>query len=216
MVVPSRWGHSQGGQAALFTGLLVSSYAPELTLVGVAAAAPATDLRSLMMKDIDTSGGRNITAMTLWSWSRIYDAPMAAVVTPQAIPVINQLANECIERSFDVFIRRGPTQALARGFLSVNDFADREPWRSLLDRNTPGPLPLHIPVFLAQGSADNLVLPAITAGYRNGLCRGGSSVVMMRIPDVGHLSIARDAASAAIAWIADRFNGAPPPSNCRS
>ena len=49
------WGHSQGGQAALFTGLLASTYAPDLNLVGVAAAAPATELRSLMMKDIDTS-----------------------------------------------------------------------------------------------------------------------------------------------------------------
>src|SRR6202008_2870433 len=39
----SVWGHSQGGQAALFTGILAESYAPELHLVGVAAAAPATD-----------------------------------------------------------------------------------------------------------------------------------------------------------------------------
>ena len=116
------WGHSQGGQAALFTGLLASTYAPDLNLVGVAAAAPATELRSLMMKDIDTSGGRNITAMTLWSWSRIYDAPMATVVTPQAIPVINQLADECIERFFDVLVRRGPTQALARSFLTRERF----------------------------------------------------------------------------------------------
>ncbi len=38
------WGHSQGGQAALFTGLIAKSYAPDLDLVGVAAAAPATDL----------------------------------------------------------------------------------------------------------------------------------------------------------------------------
>ena len=37
------WGHSQGGQAALYTGLLARGYAPDLQLVGVAAAAPATD-----------------------------------------------------------------------------------------------------------------------------------------------------------------------------
>src|ERR1700722_20811747 len=36
------WGHSQGGQAALYRGILAHSYAPELELVGVAAAAPAT------------------------------------------------------------------------------------------------------------------------------------------------------------------------------
>jgi Secretory lipase len=38
------WGHSQGGQAALFAGLIAKAYAPELTLLGVAAAAPATVL----------------------------------------------------------------------------------------------------------------------------------------------------------------------------
>src|SRR6201996_2758354 len=67
------WGHSQGGQASLFTGLIAKSYAPELTLVGVAAAAPATDLVTLMDDDINSVGGKNITAMTLWSWHRVYD-----------------------------------------------------------------------------------------------------------------------------------------------
>jgi Secretory lipase len=150
------WGHSQGGQAALFTGILADSYAPELHLVGVAAAAPATNLRQLMMKDIDTSGGRNITAMTLWSWSRIYNIPMDSVVTPQAIPAINQLAGDCIERFFDLFARRGPTQALSRSFLRVNDFASEEPWRSLLQENSPGALPRRLPVFLAQARPTTL------------------------------------------------------------
>jgi Secretory lipase len=38
------WGHSQRGQAALFTGMIAKNYAPELELLGVATAAPATDL----------------------------------------------------------------------------------------------------------------------------------------------------------------------------
>jgi dipeptidyl aminopeptidase/acylaminoacyl peptidase len=41
------WGHSQGGHAALYTGELAASYAPDLKLVGVAAAAPATYLIEL-------------------------------------------------------------------------------------------------------------------------------------------------------------------------
>ncbi len=79
------WGHSQGGQAALYTGILAQSYAPDLRLVGIAAAAPATDLATLLADDLDTSGGKNITAMTLWSWSRVYGAPMSNVVTPEAL-----------------------------------------------------------------------------------------------------------------------------------
>src|SRR6202050_3955702 len=49
------WGHSQGGQAALFTGMIARTYAPELALLGVAAAAPATDLAALMTADLDTA-----------------------------------------------------------------------------------------------------------------------------------------------------------------
>jgi hypothetical protein len=69
------WGHSQGGQAALFTGAIAKSYAPELKLIGVAAAAPASELITLINEDLDSIGGKNIAAMTLWSWARVYGAP---------------------------------------------------------------------------------------------------------------------------------------------
>jgi hypothetical protein len=81
------WGHSQGGHAGLFAGLLADQYAPELRLVGVAAAAPATDLATLMAEDLGTGGGNNITAMTIWSWSKIYGASITSVVSPAALPV---------------------------------------------------------------------------------------------------------------------------------
>jgi hypothetical protein len=97
------WGHSQGGRAAIFAGLRASQYAPELRLVGIAAAAPATNLALLLKDDIDTDSGRNLTAMTLWSWSRIYHASLTKVVMPQAIPIIDRLAGLCIERWFDLF-----------------------------------------------------------------------------------------------------------------
>jgi acetyl esterase/lipase len=208
------WGHSQGGQAALFTGIEAARYAPELTLVGVAAAAPATDLTALMTDDLGTGGGNNITAMTLWSWARVYGAPMDKVIAPQAEPVIDRLTKLCIERWFDVLTRRGPTQALEKTFLKVNNPADQEPWRRLLEENSPGVLPSDIPVFLAQGSADGLVRPSVTEAYRARLCRNGNRVEFVLLPRVGHAFIARDVASVAVAWIAGRFAGEPAPTNC--
>jgi pimeloyl-ACP methyl ester carboxylesterase len=59
------WGHSQGGQASLYTGLLAKSYAPELNLVGVAAAAPVTELVTLMGDDFKTTGGRDDTVVVV-------------------------------------------------------------------------------------------------------------------------------------------------------
>jgi acetyl esterase/lipase len=208
------WGHSQGGQAALFTGIEAGRYAPELKLVGVAAAAPATDLAQLMTDDLGTRGGNNITAMTLWSWARVYDAPMDEVVTPQAEPVIDRLTKLCIERWFDVLARRGPTRALEKSFLRVNNLADREPWRRLLEENSPEVLPPEIPVFLAQGSADRLVPPSVTEAYQARLCRNGNRVEFVLMPGVGHAFIARDVAAGAVAWMAARFAGEPAPTNC--
>jgi acetyl esterase/lipase len=208
------WGHSQGGHAALFTGLLAQSYAPDLQLAGVAAAAPATDLGTLMADDLGTGGGNNITAMTLWSWSRVYGAPMTQLVTPQALPVINHLAQLCIERWFDMLIRRGPTLALEKSFLRVDGLTSIEPWRALLAENSPAPLPSAIPVFIAQGTADGLVRPAVTAAYVHALCQQGSKVRILLMQDVGHAFIARDAAPQAVAWIAARFANAAVPDDC--
>jgi acetyl esterase/lipase len=208
------WGHSQGGQAALYTGLLAKSYAPKLRLVGVAAAAPATDLAVLMKDDFNTAGGKNLTAMTLWSWTRVFGAPLDRVVEPRALATIDLLAEECIESIFDIFVRRRTARPLENGFLTVRSIADVEPWRSLIERNTPGSLPPSIPIFLAQGTSDELVRAQVTQDYMQRLCRAGSKVRMVLMPGVGHGFAARDSANAAVDWMADRFAGYAAPSDC--
>ena len=56
------WGHSQGGHAALYTGEVAARYAPDLKLVGVAAAAPATYLVELF--DADETTPQDLVAMS--------------------------------------------------------------------------------------------------------------------------------------------------------
>ena len=56
------WGHSQGGHAALFAAQSIDTYAPELRLHGVAVAAPATELSTLLddhIADIDPDSPLN-------------------------------------------------------------------------------------------------------------------------------------------------------------
>jgi acetyl esterase/lipase len=210
------WGHSQGGQAALFTGLIAEGYAPELNLVGVAAAAPATDLVTLLTEDFKSAGGKNITAMTLWSWARVFGAPIERVVEPAGLRTVDRLAEACLESIYDFVIRQRIGRALNTSFLSVPNLVDVEPWRALALRNSPGPLPARIPVFLAQGTADELVWPAVTQAYMKKLCDGGSKVRMLLLPGVQHGFSGRDSADAAVAWMADRFAGSAPPDDCNS
>ena len=208
------WGHSQGGQAALFTGLLAKSYAPELDLVGVAAAAPATELATLLNDDLTTVAGKNLTSMSLWSWARLYDAPLERVVDAAAIPVVDRLAEECIESLFDLLERRLTERPLEQHFLCVSNLVDVEPWRTLLNENAPGALPPDVPVFLAQGTSDPIVRPAATKDYMDLLCRAGVKVRMFLMPGIGHAVAGRDSADAAVGWINDRFARLSPPTDC--
>jgi acetyl esterase/lipase len=208
------WGHSQGGHAALFAGMIAKTYAPELDLAGVAAAAPATDLVTLMNDDIDSVGGKNITAMTLWSWQRVYDADMEKVVDPRVMPAIDRLARVCIEGPFDIFARQRIEQPLEKYFLITRHPADVEPWHTLLAKNSPGSLPAEIPVFLAQGADDAIVRPKVTQDYAAALCGAGSKVRMLLMPNIGHGRAAQASTEAVHDWILDRFAGGSPPDDC--
>jgi len=208
------WGHSQGGQAALFTGMIARTYAPELALLGVAVAAPATDLATLMNDDIGSVGGRNITAMTLWSWQRVYGAAMDKIVDIRAVPVINRLAQECVEGPFDLAIRQRTEKPLEQYFLTAKGLADLEPWHSLLAKNTPDTLLPEIPVFVAQGSRDLIVRPKVTQDYVAKLCSAGSNVKMLTLPNIGHGRAAQASTLAAVDWMTDRFDGKSPPDDC--
>lgn len=208
------WGHSQGGHAALFAAQLAKAYAPELRLHGVAVAAPTTALDALLRDDADSDGGRNITAMTLWSWHRVFGLPLDQVLQPQARPAMDALSRECIESAYDLVERKWSGRGLKQHFLAVDDITAVQPWAGLLQANIPGRVPLPVPVLIAQGQADTLVRPAVTAGYRDRLCRQGNAVRWLSLPKVGHGFIARDSAKTVAGWIAQRFTDAPAPDDC--
>jgi dipeptidyl aminopeptidase/acylaminoacyl peptidase len=71
-----------------------------------------------------------------------------------------------------------------------------------------------IPLFLAQGTTDNIVRPEVTRAYFQQQCEAGGKVAMMWVPGVGHGFIARDSADTAVSWIMDRFADRPAPSDC--
>ena len=208
------WGHSQGGQASLYAGLLAKEYAPELDLAGIAVAAPATELGQLLRDDLPTPAGKNLLAMTLWSWSRVFDISLEKVVAPAAIPIVNALAKTCLESPLDIEPRLRFGRDLQKRFLLVNNLTEIEPWRNLLAENTIGTLPPSIPVFIAQGTADKVVDPPVTAAYMKEICAAGSHVTFLSLPGVGHGSAAMKSALTAVGWMAGRFAGSPAENDC--
>lgn len=208
------WGHSQGGHSALFTAAAQPTYAPELNLVGVAAAAPATDLLALFAADRQTASGRSLTSMALLSWSRVFGLPIGAFVEDRARPQFENLAGDCIETLEDFFKEDRDEKALERKFLRVDPLDDQQV-RSIMTSNSPGTLQSGMPVFLAQGTADDLVRPHITRAYMDRICAGGAKVQLHTMNGGSHMFAGRDSAFAAVEWMAARFSGHAPPDDCR-
>ena len=208
------WGHSQGGQAVLYAAKLAASYASELRLAGVAAAAPATALGTLMQDDIDSTGGKNLMAMTIYAWNRQFGAPMDQVVEPNAIKNVDDVSNVCVESLIDFWEHDEIGKKLDKSFLKVKNILDYEPWKAITAENTIGALPPAIPVFIAQGTKDTTVDPPVTEAYIQKLCAAGSKVETYFMPGVGHGFAAFHSSSEAATWIKGRFDGEPAPSKC--
>jgi alpha-beta hydrolase superfamily lysophospholipase len=206
------WGHSEGGHAALFTGELAARYAPELKLVGVAAAAPATYLVELFEDDAATE--QDLIAMALLSWTKLRNVSPSTIVEPAAMPAFNATARGCLTSiaQFEA-IEKDEKRLQAARFLKI-DPSKTEPWKGIMVHNSPGQAPAGAPVFIAQGTADTTVDPQVTKRFAKALCAKGERVTFVELPGVSHIFVARDSAPTAISWMSERFRGAPAPSDC--
>ena len=208
------WGHSQGGHAALFTAQLAASYAPELTLVGVAAGAPVPNLRDLFAVNIETTVGRVLIAMALSSWARVYDdASLDEIVTPLARPLVRRIARNCLYGSNQILASVPAALVLDLTFLRKPPWGV-EPWETIIETNTPGGARTNVPILLVQGDADPIVAPDVTQRLADRLCAAGETVDVRLLSGVGHLQTGHVAAPDVIEWIADRFAGEPAATTC--
>jgi pimeloyl-ACP methyl ester carboxylesterase len=208
------WGVSQGGQAALFTGQLAAAYAPELKLVAVAAGAPASELAQLFKLNRDTPFGRVLSAYAIDSWASVYPSvSVGQVVTKVAAPLVRQIGKICLNEQSGVVAAGLLATLLKLSYLRAPPW-ETQPWKGLLDQNTPSDSRIPAPILIVQGAADELVRPGITAAFVKTLCTRGDAVVYRTYPGFGHLALGPDAAPAVAAWIQDRFAGTPARNTC--
>ncbi|WP_126004550.1 alpha/beta fold hydrolase [Sphingomonas koreensis] len=209
------WGESQGGHAALWTGQLARSYAPELNLMGVAAIVPPTDLARNMMEGSDKNARALLTAYTATSWSRHYGIPMSALGNRSTQTIMTRLSdNYCIET------HKKPKLSTILGIVTVQrairnlDLSKQQPWGRLMRENSVSPASAPSPLLIATGSADVIVAPAVVRDFARRACRAGKAVRYISIPGGEHATVARTEAAQTLDWIDARFAGQRAPSDC--
>jgi pimeloyl-ACP methyl ester carboxylesterase len=208
------WGHSQGGQAALFAAQDAAAYAPELSLGAVAVAAPATDLAALLDNDIVDVSGVTLSSYALDAYSKVYEsrgATLGSVLTPEGIVATPTMADFCL------FGQNAKLRDIAAPLVGKYFSADPrtvEPWAAVLAENSPGASPISVPLFIAQGDADALVSPATTRTYADQRCAAGERVTYSALPGVGHGEVALKSVDRVVEWFGQVRAGAPLESGC--
>ena len=209
------YGHSQGGQAALFAGQLAPTYAPELHIVGVVAAAPATNL-STILAVLTTSVGQGILIFTLpvaYTWAETYrDLPLsdlftsggetiaASVVTRGCLPALGQAIATRHLTTGEVFQPGAATNPIVVAHAKLND---------------PGRVKTSTPILVVQGTADTTVPPALTDDYVTKMaCPIGDTVDYLHVTGATHGTIVTVSVPTIVAWMAQRLAGAPAPTTC--
>ena len=204
------WGESQGAHAVLWAGQLAKAYAPDLDLVGIAAAAPPTDLAANFKKITNTPAHALLTSYTTASWSEIYGIKLSTFANVFGRYVIHKLAQDCVHKD--------PVSAATNvGVLLLSNqipYNLSEEWAKLLRENSPSLAHVSVPVFIAQGSADQVVIPDVTREFAIRTCHAGLPTRYVSVEGGNHTTIAQRSQEATLAWIADRFANQPPLSDC--
>ena len=209
------WGESQGGHAALWTGQLAGRYAPDLQLMGVAAAAPPTDLKANLTGNSNAGVRALLTAFTAQSWHETYGIPLATITRPVGSDLIRRLAANCVTLDgFKLRTKIGLMRLI--GQLRGVDLAASPRWAALMRANSVAPMRIGAPILIAQGDKDVIVAPGVTRTFVGQSCRNGQSLRFITLADGDHITIAKRTAAATLDWIGDRFDGKPAPSDCAS
>lgn len=204
------WGHSQGGNSALWTGQRAADYAPDVNLLGIAAIAPASDLPALLEASRGTMFGKIVSAYLVHAYDAAYpDTDARAYLHTSAKLVAADIAGRCVGGRETLFSVAEtlllPGDGIFRRAPGEGAFGQR------LADNTPRD-PVPVPLLIGQGDADDLVPESVQAAYVAARCAEGQGIDYRIYAMRDHISVLAPESlltSDLIAWTRDRLAGAP-------
>lgn len=177
------WGHSQGGHAALWTGIIGEKYAPEIDIMGVAAIAPPANIQKIISSNekIDKRLGPYLAS----SYSHYYpDVKFEKAIRSQALRPAKEIKDLC---SF-----YPPEDSKKIGIL-MTEFDGRALSKDAnlekrLKENIPNEK-IPAPVLIAQGLEDNVVPAEITDEFVDSRCKADQKLEYWTFEGLDHRNI---------------------------
>src|SRR5438128_3135635 len=207
------WGYSQGGHAALWMGIVGPRYAPDLEILGVAAIAPAANIKNILAMNVEVD--KRFGPYLALSYSRFYpDIIFEQALRPAALDAARQIVNLC---DFVPPADAERIEALAATFDGpALATSSNKALQARLEENTPDGL-IKAPVVIAQGLSDIVVPPSATDAYVEERCAAGQRLEYWTFAKRDHLTIIQPGTpleELLIRWTTARFANEPPASGC--
>jgi pimeloyl-ACP methyl ester carboxylesterase len=207
------WGYSQGGHAALWSGIVGPRYAPELEILGVAAIAPAANIKNILAMNVAMN--KRFGPYLALSYSRFYPEIMfEQALRPEALDAARQIVNLCDFLPPEDSER---IEALAATFdgpaLATNS---NKALQARLEQNTPDAR-INAAVVIAQGLSDGVVQSQATDAYVEERCSAGQRLEYWTFPGRDHFTIVHPGSpleEMLIKWTKARFANELQPRGC--
>ena len=204
------WGRSQGGHGALFAGEIAPTWAPELQVLGVISAAPASEFQAIIGSGAFLPGARGfIWQLTIGFEASYAELSIEDLYTPEALAAIDALLGE---EACGAEVGGVAKDFLNAGFTTSP--VDLPDWSLRLDENSPGNVITGVPILLIQGEADTVVPILLTNVLAKRLCEVGDEIDYQVFPDFGHNDSTQQNMSLMLDWTAARFAGEPAATSC--
>ena len=207
------WGYSQGGHAALWTGIVGPRYAPDLDILGVVAIAPPADIKKIL--SINVEADKRFGPYLALAYSRFYpDITFEQALRPEALNASRQIANLCDfvppedQERIEALVATFDGPALATG--------SNKALQSRLEQNTPDS-PIKAPLVIVQGLSDIVVPSSSTDSYVEERCAAGQRLEYWTFAGRDHVTIVQPGTpleELLIQWTAERFANEPQASGC--
>jgi pimeloyl-ACP methyl ester carboxylesterase len=207
------WGHSQGGHAALWTGIVGPRYAPDLEILGVAAIAPAANIKNILAMNIAVD--KRFGPYLALAYSRFYpDITFEQAIRPGALDAARQIVSLCCFLPPEDAER---IQALAATFDGpALATSSNKALQARIEQNTADGL-ITAPVVTAQGLSDVVVPPSATDAYVEERCSAGQRLEYWTFAGRDHFTIVQPGTpleELLITWTAARFANEPQATGC--
>src|SRR5580765_1698569 len=207
------WGYSQGGHAALWTGIVGPRYAPDLEICGVAAIAPPANIRNALAMNVEAD--KRFGPYLALSYSRFYpDITFEQAIRPGALDAARHIVSLCCFLPPEDAER---IQALAATFDGpALATSSNKALQARIEQNTADSL-IKAPVVIAQGLSDTVVPSSVTNAYVEERCSAGQQLEYWTFAGRDHFTIVQPGTpleELLIKWTAARFANEPQASGC--